>query len=246
MTTKSDFINNIKPDVNSTWQNRFFLTLDTDWAHDEIIEDTFQLIQEYKIYSTVFITNKSDVFSSWSKSKYINYGIHPNFKPIVLNNISTYSIEEEVSRLMNICPEAKAVRAHSLIQGSPFQNVYKKYGLTHESNIFIPYYSGISLKPFKSWNDLISIPYGWEDDVVYTQEKDFAEYSYPTKLFHKSEFELLVYNFHPIHIFLNTELPKRYEDTREIHNKPSELIRYRYHGYGTRNRFIDILKLISK
>lgn len=52
-----------------------------------------------------------------------------------------------------------------------------------------------------------------------------------------------VFDFHPIHIFLNTESLDRYERTRPYHQNPSELIKHRYKGYGTRNRLIELLEL---
>jgi hypothetical protein len=35
----------------------------------------------------------------------------------------------------------------------------------------------------------------------------------------------------------------RYERTRPLHQKPKELIKQRYEGYGTRNRLIELLEL---
>ena len=33
--------------------------------------------------------------------------------------------------------------------------------------------------------------------------------------------------------------------TRHLHNKPSELIKYRYDGYGTRNRLLELINLVK-
>ena len=243
---KTAFIKDINPDLPQTWQDKVFLTIDIDWAHEQIIEETLEIIHKYKINATLFVTNKSNALFKWCNSNYIDYGIHPNFKPLLLSKeLNKYNMEEEIYKLMKICPNAKAVRAHARIHGSPFENIYKDIGLTHESNFFIPSYSNIELKPYKLWNNLISVPYGWEDDTIFFKEKEFSNFSDPVNYIQKVKSGLLVLDFHPIHIFLNTESTKRYENTREIHKKPDELIKYRYKGYGTRNRFIDTLKLIS-
>ena len=243
---KSAFLKDINPNLPKSWQDKIFLTIDIDWAHEQIIAEIIELIHKYKIYTTFFVTNESEVLFKWRNSNYVDYGIHPNFKPLLASKeLNKYTIDGEVCKLMKICPNAKAVRAHALIQGSPFQNTYKDFGLTHESNVFIPCYSEIKLMPYKLWNDLISIPYGWEDDAVFFGEKEFSDYANPVNYIQKFQTGLLVLDFHPIHIFLNTESTKRYEKTRAIHKKPDELIKYRYSGYGTRNRFIDTLKLIS-
>ena len=54
---------------------------------------------------------------------------------------------------------------------------------------------------------------------------------------------LKVFDFHPIHIFLNTENLKRYDQTRSIHQKPEELIKHRFSGFGVRDQFIKLLEL---
>lgn len=53
----------------------------------------------------------------------------------------------------------------------------------------------------------------------------------------------MVINFHPIHVFLNTESMDRYESVRHIHQNAQELLKYRYEGYGTRNLLIDLLSM---
>jgi len=55
---------------------------------------------------------------------------------------------------------------------------------------------------------------------------------------------LKVFDFHPIHVFLNTEDLARYETTREIHHKPQDLIKYRCGGQGTMTALETLLTLI--
>ena len=57
---------------------------------------------------------------------------------------------------------------------------------------------------------------------------------------------LKCFDFHPIHVFLNTENLNRYERTRPIHQNPKELIKYRYQGYGTRSRSMELLELANQ
>ena len=51
-----------------------------------------------------------------------------------------------------------------------------------------------------------------------------------------------VFDFHPIHVFLNTECLARYEETRNIHGNPTELRKFQNNGYGVRNWLIDVLE----
>ena len=51
-----------------------------------------------------------------------------------------------------------------------------------------------------------------------------------------------VFNFHPIHVFLNTGSLELYEKTRPIHNNPKELIKFRHDGEGIRSQLINLLE----
>ena len=54
--------------------------------------------------------------------------------------------------------------------------------------------------------------------------------------------QLIILNFHPIHVFLNTENIIRYENTRQYHQDFSELKKYINDGYGVRNILLEIIK----
>ena len=83
------------------------------------------------------------------------------------------------------------------------------------------------------------IPYFWEDDVacVDNNVNDVSQLVYRKGI--------KVFDFHPIHVFLNTESLNRYENTRPLHQNPKELIKHRFDGYGTRSRLIQLLQLHS-
>ena len=76
---------------------------------------------------------------------------------------------------------------------------------------------------------MIKVPHFWEDD---------AECIYKTRtsmhdsLAHEG---IKVFDFHPIHVFLNTEDPTRYDKTREFHSIPEELLKYRFKGKRNSN-----------
>ena len=78
-------------------------------------------------------------------------------------------------------------------------------------------------------------------------EASFVELKMNNKLdvFNFLDKGLNIFNFHPIHIFLNSEKLQRYENSRHIHHDPKELIKIRFNGYGVRTFFkklIDIEK----
>ena len=106
-------------------------------------------------------------------------------------------------------------------------------------NHFIPQHAGIELKPWLLWNRLCKVPYFWEDDLHVLYDSIGIAQTNPAELVTADGVK--VFNFHPIHIFLNTESLDRYERTRHLHGNPAELIKHRFVGYGTRNRLIELL-----
>ena len=52
-------ISSIVPNDLESWQKKIFLTFDLDWAHEEVISDTIDLIDQSGISSTWFVTHKS-------------------------------------------------------------------------------------------------------------------------------------------------------------------------------------------
>jgi hypothetical protein len=81
------------------------------------------------------------------------------------------------------------------------------------------------------------MPHFWEDDAVCIYEVNT-----PIREL-LSRGGLKVFDFHPIHVFLNTENLDRYERTRPYHQNPAELIRHRHTGLGTRSALNHLLGL---
>jgi hypothetical protein len=83
---------------------------------------------------------------------------------------------------------------------------------------------------------MVIVPHFWQDNVALKMELLF-----PLEKEIKSS--LSVFDFHPIHVFLNTEHLDRYELTRDLHQNPEELIKNRYEGEGTRTKLLNLLRL---
>lgn len=52
---------------------------------------------------------------------------------------------------------------------------------------------------------------------------------------------LMVFDFHPIHVYLNTENLQRYERTRPLHYQPEALLQERFGGDGARTALKALL-----
>ena len=233
-------IKNINLNARSSWQDKIFLTFDIDWCSDNVLLYTLNFIEEYNLKATFFITHETQLLERMRDNKNIELGIHPNFNPLLSGDFRYgKNIDEVVSYYKKIVPEAVSVRSHSMTQNSLMLDSFEKFGLTYDVNTFIPFSSEIVCKPYKHWtNKLIKVPYFWEDDVHCIYELDwnvekFLNYS-----------GIKVFDFHPIHIFLNTEHLDRYEQSRKHHNCEEILTNHEYSGYGSKSFFLDLIREI--
>jgi hypothetical protein len=234
----SGHLTEIDPDVIGTWENKLFLTFDNDWAHDDIIKDTVDLIEGSGIHATFFVTDEIPQLDRIRANRNFSLGIHPNFRPLLIGKGT--NIHDEINRCMHIIPEAISCRTHGIIQGGDISRALIDRGIRFESNESIPFHSGIHLKPYQLKGPLIRLPYFWADEHewVYIRETNFKNIL--------QQFNFFVFDFHPIHVFLNTENSSRYDRTKGFHKNPEELIKHRFEGRGTRTLLLELLDLHRK
>lgn len=203
-----------------------FITIDVDWACDEVIEYTIDFLEKNNAKATFFITHSTPLLEKLRKSDLFELGIHPNFQWL-LNGTSQYKdMEAVLENILSIVPEAKSVRSHSLVQSSPLLELFKIKGLLYDVNLFIPWYSNIELYPIRHWNGLCRLPYFWEDDVqcISHLNGNINGWNIDNLLQHKG---LKIFNFHPIHLYLNTEQIQRYEEAKKYQQDIEMLKKYR-------------------
>lgn len=237
-------LSEIRPEDISTWQNKSFLTIDVDWAHDEVLADAIDLLDQFQVHATWFITHDTPLLKRLRANSNYELGIHPNFNWLLAGDCRNGSnVAEVINRMMQIVPEARSVRSHSMTQSTGLLQAFADVGLTHDANHFIPASSGIELKPWYLWNGLVRVPYCWEDDVycIY-RERGIPE---PDTIAMSSRNGLRVFDFHPIHLFLNTESMTRYENTRSLHQQPDLLFEHQYAGVGARTCFLNLMQSIK-
>lgn len=237
-------VSSIIPGDPSTWTNSVFLTFDIDWAHNEIIADSISLVEQAGVAATWFVTNDTPILDRLRHNPLFELGIHPNFNLLLEGSDRMGSSPVEViQRIKEVVPEATSARSHSLVHGTQILNLLVQFGITHDLNCLIPESAGITLSPWRMWDDLVRVPYFWEDDVACL---------FDVRMTQPGSLELLarrpglkVFDFHPIHVFLNTEHLDRYERTRHLHQNPEELIKYRYKGVGARTRLLELLQVMK-
>ncbi|MCB1562212.1 MAG: hypothetical protein KDJ75_01435 [Alphaproteobacteria bacterium] len=223
-------LKDIAPDNKKTWEDKLFLTFDIDWACDDVLHDTIDLVEKAGVAATWFVTHDTEVLERLRRNPLFELGIHPNFN-FLLNGDDRQgkTAKEVVERILNVVPEAKTVRSHSMTQNSNILDIFVDLGLTHDSNHFIPEQINCALAPWHVWNGLIKAPYFWEDDVVCLYEDNTPIIDLKTRP------GLKIFDFHPIHVYLNTESLDRYERTRPIHRDIDALRSHRHDGHGSRS-----------
>jgi hypothetical protein len=229
----------IIPAAPETWEQALFLTFDIDWACDDVLNDTITLVERAGVPATWFVTHETPVLQRLRENPLFELGIHPNFNFLLEGDFrSGKSAQEVLDRVLRVVPEAKSVRSHSVTQNSRLLDLFAVKGLTHDCNHHIPGYAGILLKPWVLWNGLNRVPYFWADDLAFRMPDDGS-----TMKKISDEPGLKVFDFHPIHVFLNTEKLERYESTRTLHRSVDVLMKHRNLGLGTRTHLLELLKI---
>ena len=194
-------------------------------------------VEAADVHATWFVTHQTELLERLRANPKFELGIHPNYLPLLLEGSTKKgsSAEQVLENLLAIVPEAKSVRTHSLVQGGRLTEIYHRKGITHEANAFVPVEEA-TLTPWVDWFGIIRVPHRWEDDYwCYTKK--------PSQLI--SDDGLTVLCFHPIHVFLNTDILGRYEDARQVFQDPDQLLGKRFAGNGVRTQLQQLLSRVS-
>lgn len=224
-----------------------FLTFDLDWACDEVLADTLDIVEHAGVPATWFVTHDTPLLDRMRRVPHWELGIHPNFNDL-LKGDSRHgrSSRQILEQLIQIVPEARSVRSHSMTSSSRLLEEFQAAGLTHDVNCFVPSGSGVAVRPWHLWNGMVRLPYLWEDDLHCAyQGSDQVEVEPREIVSQSSSFRSgpMVFGFHPIHVFLNSKSLQVYEQTRTLHRQADRLASFRGEGNGTRARLFEILML---
>ena len=209
-------------------------TVDIDWAPEAVIADTLAMFEQYGVACTLFATHRSPLIDRCSRELF-EVAIHPNFNPLLAGKGGDAG--RIVDELLELYPEARGVRCHSMAQSALLFDLFQSRGLTYDANQFLPYWTDI--KPFRIWNGLLRIPYNWEDDIHFSYGRSFDDTGLQTST-------LNVFDFHPIHVFLNTDTADCYNRARQHYHDADALMHCRNdRGPGARTLLERLLQQAS-
>lgn len=217
-----------------------FLTFDMDWAADGVLEDFLRIMEDSCLKGTLNVTNRTNVLSG--RGHDIELGIHPNYNRLLMGNAAEENYIKILENIKEIVPGAVTLRSHALSSSSIIVSKYEEFGILYDLNTLIPAYRGLNIKPYKApaSSNVLVLPFIFEDDIYLAQEKrktpDFFlsdEFSAPR-----------IFNFHPIHLFLNTDQIATYENARPYFKDYKMLKAFvNKKNYGIRDFFFELVSI---
>jgi hypothetical protein len=213
---KSLRVNEIKKYENQ-YEDKIFITFDIDWASDIVLEYTLDIIEEHDVSCTFFVTHETPLLKRLRKNPKIELGIHPNFN-FLLSGDFRYgkTFDEVIDYYFNIVPDAVSCRCHSLVQSSNILEGLSNKGIKFDLNLYLP--PEVTAHPFLHFNKkILRLPHFWEDDIHALSGMKWN----PMEFLNKPG--LKVFDFHPIHVFLNMEILDRYIKAKKYNNDYTKL-----------------------
>ena len=211
------------------------LSFDVDWAADEILEDTIALLDGANVKATFYATHRTPVLERLDRKRY-EIGVHPNLVPL-LEGKSERSFREVLKEVMGLYDDVVGIRSHGLVTSGALHAHSKEVGLLYESNIYVP----SPVPAFRDYDGLLRIAMYWSDwrellvGTPYRADRLPLPADIPGIL-----------AFHPICVFLNSEKPSRYLDTKHLSLEEKRAARHTGSPKGTRDFLIDLLERIER
>lgn len=220
-----------------SWKGKIFLTLDIDWAADFVLADTIDLLERSAVPATWFATHPTPMLERIRANPLFEIGVHPNFNPLLFSG-ARGDAGTVVRDALALAPGCRAVRSHSVAQSTGILAAFAGEGLKYDCNMLIPWDAGMTLRPWRYWESgMVRVPYLWEDDVT-------CLYGWPldadTDYWYQPD-GINVLDFHPIHLYLNSESLDRYEASRAVQRDADKLLDFRSETAGARTFLENLL-----
>jgi len=220
---------------------RYHLTIDLDWAPDTMISLCLDLLDDAGIMATFFTTHHTDLNEEILRQGH-ELGIHPNFLP---GSSHGTGVSEIVDTCLSFAPEARYMRTHALVQSTPLLAEIFDGNLQLMTDVSLLMHGvpnvrrGMASTGSRVFERIL---YNWQDsDECLNRTTCFGD-SPP-------EEGSWIFNFHPIHVGLNSTDGSEYRTlcdslgTRSLKDAiPAETDRYVRGGVGTRTFFESILE----
>jgi hypothetical protein len=218
---------------------RAAITLDVDWAPDFMIDASAEALVAREVRATWFVTHASPAIERLrERPDLFELGIHPNF---LAGSSHGATPAEVVAHCTALVPEARAVRTHCLLQSTPLHDeLLRGSAVEVDLSVFLP--RARDVEPVVQWSAegrLLRIPYVWQDNMeMYAPD---PQWKIDVVLDAPG---LRVFDFHPVHVWLNSASVEPYERLKAIgplgERTETDAARFRNSGTGTMTAFLDL------
>lgn len=224
----------------------FCFTSDIDWASEDVLVDFFNVINQYEIKPTMFVTHESEILEQQFQAGNIDRGIHPNF---LRGSSHGDSYLEVVKTCLGFAPEAYGFRSHRAYDVTDITHLLKndynyKY-VSHQITILQPY-----IRHILHESGLINFPVFFEDGTHLYNELDLDFKSYE-HLFLTPGIKII--SFHPMNFVFNSPTIKFMRSIKdslsreEYNNITKEIINEKRNSeMGIGNTVVDIIEYVTK
>lgn len=220
----------------------FVLTLDIDWAPDWMIDRVAEILTDNAVKATWFATHASPAVDRLKqRTDLFEIGIHPNCLP---GSTHGNTEDETLSHMKALFPDADIMRTHGLYQSTAFLiKAATQFGIRIDVSLLLcraPHLSCHCIR--RSGMELWRVPFVWEDDIEMFEKSPIWSISDPGL----DTPGLKVFDFHPVHILLNTIDIRGYDRLKEsvpISNWTSDqVLSHRADGPGPASLFQEIVQ----
>lgn len=221
------------------------VTLDIDWAPDVAIDFAAEILVRHGVRATWFVTHASPAVTRLrGQADQFELGIHPNF---LAHSSHGQTPDEILAHCLELVPDATSARMHGLVQSTQLlDRLFTTTSVHTDASLFLP--RTPHLQPLTyDWRRIpyTRIPYFWEDDIE--MERAQPDWHAAPLLALPG---LKVFNFHPIHVFLNSADMAPYFALKQSAPRLAEVdpeiaATYALAGIGTRSVFEAVVRHLA-
>ena len=229
------------------WQTQpvFCLTVDVDWASEEVIRRAHAWLEPFAARATYFLTHPSRFLDELLQRSAIDAGIHPNFMP---GSSHGEHWRQVIDYCLNLLPHARCSRSHLYYDSATITSALRQAGLRYDSNLLS--FLQPRLAPLRHPSGLVRFPCFFEDGTHLVQGGELRLSRGLQEIFATPGLKILA--VHPLDMAINTPEPGysraikdrlSRQDMRRLAGR--ELDQLCHPGRGIRDLVLDLLDWIS-
>lgn len=222
--------------------NDVAITIDVEWAADEVIDDVRSLLDERGIAATFFCTHAGIDVPGHERA------LHPNFRRsrnTLAQRIDAGGMDDRdfysyiIRETKAFCPEAVGTRSHSLFTESDLFSICRDAGLEYDSSMMLPLAPNLS--PVLRGAGILELP------AYYMDHWDLSETATDFRLedLRLDEPGMKIMVFHPNLIFMNSAGMEGVTESKPYYHDVNWLHEHRGEGRGVRTLFVELLDSVA-